>query len=577
MHSSFGLDHRHPNHLIDALCARHQHDQAVKAKSNPAGRRHVRKRGEKVFIDRISFRIDAVLFRHCVGKPGPLLRGIGQFGKGIGEFDAAGVELEALSDLVASQFRTRQCGERQRILGQYCRPPDTKMWVDPLNKNAAENITPCIVVGDRDAGRFRFRGQRIAVPSPLHHRAQEIDPRIAHERGGNRKAFRRSERVRGSPAMLQQASTACARRFLEKRGTVFHQLLIGRFGPIPFEHGEFRMMEDASLTISKHPSEFHDSGLAGRHQFFACKFGRSTQKKRAARLVRPDQAGLERVQVRFISGRHLKGGRLHFDEPAGGKPGAQGTDNSGTRRQVWPTGRVRLGTPEWRTCGHIYLDWTTGGKHWHRPRRSLWCAPKPGFRKALNPRIDFVKVIASQLRKGNIVDIDGKLYVVLTAENFHPGKGTPTTQVDMRRISDGVKTSQRYKTTDQVERAHVEDHEFSFLYQDGDGFHFMNQETFDQIQVPSDVIGDQSIYLQEGMVVNLSVHENVPVAIELPQKVTLEIVDTEPVVKGQTASGSFKPAKLSNGARTMVPTHITVGTRVVVSTADGSYVERAKD
>jgi elongation factor P len=188
-----------------------------------------------------------------------------------------------------------------------------------------------------------------------------------------------------------------------------------------------------------------------------------------------------------------------------------------------------------------------------------------------------VKVIASSLRKGNIVDIDGKLYVVMTAENFHPGKGTPTTQVDMRRISDGVKTSQRYNTTDQVERAHVEDHEFSYLYQDGDGFHFMNQETFDQVQVPADIIGDQSVYLQEGMVVNLSVHEGVPVAIELPQKVTLEIVDTEPVVKGQTASGSFKPAKLSNGGRTMVPTHITVGTRVIVNTVDGSYVERAKD
>jgi elongation factor P len=188
-----------------------------------------------------------------------------------------------------------------------------------------------------------------------------------------------------------------------------------------------------------------------------------------------------------------------------------------------------------------------------------------------------VKVIASQLRKGNIVDIDGKLYVVLSAENFHPGKGTPTTQVDMRRISDGVKTSQRYKTTDQVERAHVEDHEYSYLYQDADGFHFMNQENYEQIQVPADVVGDAAVYLQEGMVVSLAIHEGTPVSIEIPQKVTLEIVDTEPVVKGQTAAGSFKPAKLSNGVRTMVPTHIVVGTRVVVNTADGSYVERAKD
>ena len=188
-----------------------------------------------------------------------------------------------------------------------------------------------------------------------------------------------------------------------------------------------------------------------------------------------------------------------------------------------------------------------------------------------------MKVIASSLRKGNIVDIDTKLYVVLNAENFHPGKGTPTTQVDMRRISDGVKTQMRYKTTDQVERAHVEDHEFSYLYQDGDGYHFMNQENYEQLQVPEDVVGDYAPYLQEGMVVSLAIHEGVAVSMEIPQKVTLEIVDTEPAMKGQTASGSFKPAKLSNGVRTMVPTHILTGTRIVVSTDDGSYTERAKD
>jgi elongation factor P len=194
-----------------------------------------------------------------------------------------------------------------------------------------------------------------------------------------------------------------------------------------------------------------------------------------------------------------------------------------------------------------------------------------------NPRVLLVKVIASSVRKGNIIDLDGKLYVVLTAENFHPGKGTPTTQIDMRRISDGVKTSVRYKTTDQVERAHVEDHEFQYLYQDADGFHFMNSETFEQVTLPEDVIGDQKAYLQENMTVSLAIHEGVPVSIEMPQKATLEVVETEPVVKGQTAAGSFKPAKLANGVRTMVPTHITVGTRIVVNTADGSYVERAKD
>ena len=188
-----------------------------------------------------------------------------------------------------------------------------------------------------------------------------------------------------------------------------------------------------------------------------------------------------------------------------------------------------------------------------------------------------MKVIASQVRKGNILEVDGKLYAVLTAESFHPGKGTPTTQIDMRRISDGVKTQQRYKTTDQVERAHVEEVEYSYLYNDAEGFHFMNDETYDQVQVQADVIGDAAAYLQEGMKVNLSMHEGIAISIEIPQKVTLEITETEPVVKGQTASGSFKPAILSNGVRTMVPTHIVAGTRVVVMTADGAYVERAKD
>ena len=187
------------------------------------------------------------------------------------------------------------------------------------------------------------------------------------------------------------------------------------------------------------------------------------------------------------------------------------------------------------------------------------------------------KVIASSLRKGNVVDLDGKLYVVLTAQNIHPGKGTPVTQLDLRRISDGVKISERYRTTEQVERAFVEDREYTYLYEDGEGFHFMNPDSYEQVIVSKDVIGDQAAYLQEGMACMLSLHEGVPIAIELPQRVTLEIVDTEPVTKGQTASSSYKPAMLANGVRTMVPPHVTAGTRVVIMTEDGSYVERAKD
>ena len=188
-----------------------------------------------------------------------------------------------------------------------------------------------------------------------------------------------------------------------------------------------------------------------------------------------------------------------------------------------------------------------------------------------------VKVIASSLRKGNVVDQDGKLYVVLSAENIHPGKGTPVTQLDMRRISDGVKVSERFRTTEQVERAYVEDRPHTFLYADDEGFHFMNPETYDQIAVSKDVVGDAAPYLIEGMTVDVSVHEGIGIAIVLPQRAIFEVVDTEPVTKGQTASSSYKPALLSNGVKTTVPPHIVTGTRIVVMTADGSYVERAKD
>src|SRR6476661_4383519 len=127
------------------------------------------------------------------------------------------------------------------------------------------------------------------------------------------------------------------------------------------------------------------------------------------------------------------------------------------------------------------------------------------------------KVIASSLRKGNVVDMDGRLYVVLTAQNIHPGKGTPVTQLDMRRITDGVKVSERYRTTEQVERAFVEDREHTFLYSDGEGFHFMNPESYEQVAVPADVVGDAAPYLQEGMPVMVSIHNNVALTIELPQ------------------------------------------------------------
>jgi elongation factor P len=188
-----------------------------------------------------------------------------------------------------------------------------------------------------------------------------------------------------------------------------------------------------------------------------------------------------------------------------------------------------------------------------------------------------VKVIASSLRKGNVVEQDGKLHIVLTAENVHPGKGNSITNVNMRRIQDGVKVVGRWRTVEMVEKADVDEREYDYLYSDGEGFHFMNPENFDQITVTADVIGDDKAYLTDGMKVYLKTFEGVAIALTLPQRVTAEIVDTEPAVKGQTASSSYKPAVLSNGLRVMVPPHIGPGTRIVILTEDNSYVERAKD
>ncbi len=188
-----------------------------------------------------------------------------------------------------------------------------------------------------------------------------------------------------------------------------------------------------------------------------------------------------------------------------------------------------------------------------------------------------MKVIASSLRKGNVVEMDGKLYAVLKAENFHPGKGTPTTSVDMRRISDGVKVAERWRTTEMVEKATVDEREYDFLYSDGEGFHFMEPESYEQITVSADVVGEDDVFLSEGIKVYLKTFEGVCIALELPQKVTVEITETEPVVKGQTASSSYKPAICSNGVRVMVPPHIGAGTRIVINTEDRSYVERARD
>ena len=187
------------------------------------------------------------------------------------------------------------------------------------------------------------------------------------------------------------------------------------------------------------------------------------------------------------------------------------------------------------------------------------------------------KVIASSLRTGNVVEVEGKLYAIAKAENIHPGKGTPVTHLEMRRVSDGVKVTERYRTTESVEKVYIDEQDYSYLYDDGTSFVFMNGDSFDQIELGKDLLGDQAPYLQESMRVKIKTFEGRPIAVEIPARAILEVVDTEPAMKGQTASSSYKPAILSNGVRSNVPSYITNGTRIVVDTATGEFVERAKE
>lgn len=187
-----------------------------------------------------------------------------------------------------------------------------------------------------------------------------------------------------------------------------------------------------------------------------------------------------------------------------------------------------------------------------------------------------MKVIASSLRKGNIVELEGRLYVVLKSENFHPGKGTPTTSVDMRRISDGVKVAERWRTTEMVEKATVDERQYDYLYSDGEGYHFMDPLSYDQVTVSEEIAGDGKVFLVEGAKVYIQTFEDAPIAIEYPLKATVEIAETEPVTKGQTASSSYKPAICTNGLRVMVPPHIDVGTKIIINTEDLTYQERVK-
>lgn len=188
-----------------------------------------------------------------------------------------------------------------------------------------------------------------------------------------------------------------------------------------------------------------------------------------------------------------------------------------------------------------------------------------------------MKINAIDIRVGNILDHNNKLWQVAKTDVSKPGKGGAFINVEMKDIIHGNKDIVRFRTQETVEKARLDEQEFQYLYADGDDHVFMDQKSFEQVTLGAKMIGDQAAFLQDSMIVTVESYEGNPLSVKLPDQVTLEIIEAEPVIKGQTASSSYKPATLENGVRVMVPPHVASGTRIVVRVEDTTYVERAKD
>ena len=186
-----------------------------------------------------------------------------------------------------------------------------------------------------------------------------------------------------------------------------------------------------------------------------------------------------------------------------------------------------------------------------------------------------MKISGNEIRPGNVIQHKGALWVAVKTQHVKPGKGPAYAQVELKNAIDGTKLNERFRSSETVERVRLEQKDYQFLYADGDMLTFMDMDTYDQMALPRDFLEERAAFLQDGMKVTVESHEGKPIGITLPDQVTLEVVEAEPVVKGQTAASSYKPAKLENGVRVMVPPFIGVGERVVVNTNELSYVRRA--
>lgn len=187
-----------------------------------------------------------------------------------------------------------------------------------------------------------------------------------------------------------------------------------------------------------------------------------------------------------------------------------------------------------------------------------------------------MKQQAGSIRIGWVIEYKNKPWTITKAQHIKPGKGGAFMQVEMKAVEEGTKTNERFRTEDTVEKLMVEEKKCQFLFEDSTGLTFMDNDTYEQFTMPTDILGDSRPFLVDGMEVYINFISDKPVSVDLPQNVICEVVETEPVVKGQTATSSYKPSILDNGVRVMVPPFITAGEKIVVNTSDVAYVERAK-
>ena len=187
-----------------------------------------------------------------------------------------------------------------------------------------------------------------------------------------------------------------------------------------------------------------------------------------------------------------------------------------------------------------------------------------------------MRINGNAIRPGNVVEHKGGLWRAVKIAHTQPGKGGAYLQVELRNLRDGSKLNERFRASENVEKVRLDQKEHQFLFGDGDSFTFMDSETYDQVALNSDQLGEQAAYLQDGMAVTIESYEGAIIGVALPEHVVLEVVDTEPVLKGQTAAASYKPAVLENDIRSSVPPFVGVGDRIVVNTEDGTYVKRAE-